>query len=81
MPLTIPDELLRDAGLSEAEARLEIACRLYDAGMLTMPQATTWAAVSRVEFEEGLLSRHLPLVRLGERYWTQETESLKSLEE
>lgn len=80
MPLTIPDQLLLDAGLSEGEARLEIACRLYDAGKLTMPQATRWAEVSRVEFETALLDRHLPLVRIGERYWAQEIESLKSLE-
>ena len=81
MPLTIPDELLLEAGLSEAEARLEIACRLYDAGSLTMPQATRWAAVSRVEFEDALLRRDLPLVRVGERYWAQEIQSLKRLEE
>ena len=81
MPLTIPDELLLDPGLSEAEARLEIACRLYDAGKLTMPQATRRAAVSRVEFEGALLHRHLPLVRIGDRYWAQEIESLESLEE
>ena len=80
MPLMISDELLLDAGLSEAEARLEIACRLYDAGMLTMRQATRWAAVSRVELEGALLHRQLPLIRIGERYWAQEIESLKSLE-
>jgi len=79
MPLTIPDDLLAEAGLSEREARLEIACRLYDAGKLTLPQATRWAAVSRTEFEAALLERHLPIVRVDEEYWQQEVEGLKRL--
>ena len=40
MPLTISDDLLAKAGLTERDARIEIACRLYDAGKLTMPAAT-----------------------------------------
>jgi predicted HTH domain antitoxin len=77
MPLTIPDELLEEAGLSEPEARIEIACRFYDAGKLTMPQATHWAGLSRTEFEAALLHRHLPLIRVNERWWQQEVESLE----
>jgi hypothetical protein len=42
MPVTIPDQILSEAGLSEQEAKLEIACRFYDAGKLTMPQARAW---------------------------------------
>jgi predicted HTH domain antitoxin len=79
MPVTVPDQLLSEAGLSEAEARLEIACRLYDAGKLTMPQATHWAGISRVEFESALLERHLPLIRIGDTYWQQEVEGLQRL--
>jgi predicted HTH domain antitoxin len=75
----IPDQLLKDAGFSELEARVEIACRLYDAGKLTMPQATRWAGLSRTEFEAALLQRHLPLVRVDDRYWQQEVEGLKRL--
>jgi predicted HTH domain antitoxin len=79
MPIAIPSELLTEAGLSEREALLEIACRLYDAGKLTMPQATRWAGVTRVELESALLERGLPLVRIDERYWRQEIESLEKL--
>jgi predicted HTH domain antitoxin len=79
MPLTISDQLLDEAGLSEPEARLEIACRLYDAGKLSMPQATRWAGITRGEFEAALLQRHLPLVRVDNHYWQQETESLERL--
>jgi predicted HTH domain antitoxin len=79
MPLTIPDQLLNEAGLSEPEARVEIACRLYDAGKLTMPQATRWAEISRTQLEAALLERHLPLVRVNEQYWQQEVEGLERL--
>jgi len=79
VPITIPSELLTDAGLTEREALVEIACRLYDAGTLTMPQATRWAGVSRVDLESALLERHLPLIRIDERYWQQEVEGLQQL--
>jgi predicted HTH domain antitoxin len=79
MPVTLPDELLSEAGLSEPEARLEIACRLYDAGKLTMPQATRWAGITRGEFEDALLQRDLPLVRVDQRYWEQELQGLDRL--
>ena len=40
MPLTISDDLLTASQMAEHEARLEIACRLYDVGKLTFPLAT-----------------------------------------
>lgn len=80
MPVTIPDQLLKEVGLSEGEALLEIACRLYDAGKLTMPQATRWAGVTRVDFESALIERGLPLVRADDQYWQQELEGLERLE-
>ncbi len=76
MPVLLDDELLADAGLSEREARIEIACRLYDAGRLTMPQATRWARLTRTEFEAALLERELPLIRVDEAYWQQERIAL-----
>jgi predicted HTH domain antitoxin len=79
MPLTITDEMLTAAGLSEEEARLEIACRLYDAGKLSMPAATRWAGVSRTVLETALLQRGLPLIRVDESYWQQERENMQRL--
>jgi predicted HTH domain antitoxin len=79
MPVTISDQLLAAAGLSERDAKVEIACRLYDAGKLTMPQATRLAEMSRVDFESALLERGLPLLRLDERFWAQEVQSLERL--
>ena len=79
MPIVIPSELLTEAGLSEREALLEIACRLYDAGKLTMPQATRWAGVTRLELESALCERGLPLIRIDGGYWQQELDTLERL--
>lgn len=79
MPLTITDEMLSAAGLSEDEARLEIACRLYHAKKLSMPEAIRWAGVTRTTFESALIERHLPLIQIDELYWEQEQENMKKL--
>lgn len=79
MPVTITDDMLTAAGLSEADARLEIACRLYDAGKLTLPEATRWAGVDRTQFETALLERNLPLVRIDDEYWQQEAANMQRL--
>lgn len=65
--------------MAEPESRLEIACRLYDAGKLSFPLATRWAGVSRHEFEEALLARDLPLVHLSIEELEQDVETLQRL--
>ncbi|HUT95939.1 MAG TPA: UPF0175 family protein [Thermoguttaceae bacterium] len=79
MPLTIPDQWLAEAGLSERDARIEIACRLYDAGKLTMPTATRWAGLSRTEFEEELLRRQIAICRPTTEDLKQDLETLGRL--
>ena len=79
MPLTIPDQLLNEAGLSERDARIEIACRLYDANKLTMPAAVRWAGLSRVEFEEELLQRKIAISRPTPEDLKQDLETLRRL--
>jgi len=63
MPLTIPDELLSDAGITPDDARLEFACRLYDGGRLSFGQAIRWSGLTRTDFEAAMLARGLPLYR------------------
>jgi predicted HTH domain antitoxin len=63
MPLTIPDEILQSAGLSEAEARVEIACRRFDAEKLSLRPAAKWVGMSRGQFEDELLRRKIPIYR------------------
>jgi predicted HTH domain antitoxin len=61
MPLTIPDELLREAGLSERQALIELTCRLFAAGKLTLWSAAKWLGLTRIEFEEELRQRRIPI--------------------
>jgi predicted HTH domain antitoxin len=63
MPLTIPDELLSDAGITPDDARLEFACGLYDGGRLSFGQAMRWSGLTRTDFEAAMLARGLPLYR------------------
>jgi predicted HTH domain antitoxin len=63
MPLTIPDTVLESASLSEDEARIEIACRLFDVGRLTIGSAVMWTGLTRSEFEDALLERGIPIYR------------------
>jgi len=72
MPVIIPDETLKQAGLSEDEARVETACRLYDADKLHLWPAAQLAGLSRDEFESALVSRGIPVHRIDEEYLKHE---------
>ena len=63
MPVTISDELLDEAGMGEREARIEIACRLFDAGKLSLPLSARLAGLDRGQMEDELLERGIPLYR------------------
>jgi predicted HTH domain antitoxin len=63
MPLVISDETLRDAKLTEREARIEIACRLFDAGRLSLPAAGRLAGLERNAMEHELRLRHIAVFR------------------
>lgn len=63
MPLTIADESLNDLRMDETEARAEIACRLFDAGKLTLWPAAKLAGLSRPEMEGELRKRNIAIYR------------------
>ena len=78
--LVISDELLSESRMSEAEARVEIACRLFAAGTLSFPSATRWAGgQSRKDFEQALLDRNLPLVHLDDESLNEDLQTLRKL--
>jgi predicted HTH domain antitoxin len=79
MPLLISDDLLSDAGLGVDHARVEIACRLYDGGTLTLGQAVRWSQLTRGQFEDALRDRNLPVYRLDAEDLRQDLESLRQL--
>lgn len=79
MPLTIPDEILAEAQLTERAAQIEIACRLFDAGRLTLWQAARWVGLSRTAFESELLDRKIPIYRLTAEELESDVETLRRL--
>jgi predicted HTH domain antitoxin len=74
VPVIIPDETLKQAGLSERDALIEIACRLFDAGKLHLNQAACLAELTRNEFESELISREIDVYRIDEAYLRHELE-------
>ena len=78
MPLSITDEMLQQAGLSEDEARIEIACRLFDADRLTLHQAACWAGLDRFGMESVLMDRRIPVYRFTEEDLAIELAGLRS---
>ncbi len=79
MPVLIPDEVLHAAHLTEQEAKIEIACRLFDIGRLSLTKASRFAGVSRVEFEDALHQRKIPAYRYTEEMLDQDLQTLEWL--
>lgn len=79
MPLVIPDETLRAAGMNEREARVEIACRLFDAGKLAIGHAARLAGLSEAEIEAEFELRGIPRYRYTEEMLEHDVEVLKKL--
>ncbi|HYE63029.1 MAG TPA: UPF0175 family protein [Phycisphaerales bacterium] len=79
MTLTIPDEVLQTSGLSERELLIEIACRLYDAEKLDKTPACRLCGLSRVEFEDELHKRKLPLYHLSVEDFEQDMKTVEAM--
>jgi predicted HTH domain antitoxin len=69
MPLTVSDELLRTAHLTEAELSHEIAVTLFQQGRLTLGQAAEFAGLTQLDMQRLLASRQIPL-----HYGTEDLE-------
>jgi predicted HTH domain antitoxin len=55
--------VLIEAGVAEREARIELACRLFDVGKLDLWPAAKLAGLGRAEFEGELRERNIPAYR------------------
>ena len=81
MPVIIPDETLKAAGMNEREAKIEIACRLFAAQKLEKSEACRFAGLSRVEFEDELIKRGLPIIIYTRELWERDLEALELMKE
>lgn len=61
MSVTISDDVLRSARISEAELRQELAVILFERERLTLAQAAKLAGLDRLRFQHLLASRAIPL--------------------
>jgi predicted HTH domain antitoxin len=61
MSLTIPDDVLAAAHMSEAELKRELALTLFRQDRLTLAQASRLAEMSYLEFQALLAERSIPL--------------------
>ncbi len=63
MDLRLPEGVAARLNLTEAQLRVEVACRLFDAGILDAGQASAIAELERERFETELRRRSIPLYR------------------
>jgi predicted HTH domain antitoxin len=61
MTVTIPDEVLRSAQLSEAELKVELALALFQQDRLTLGQAANLAQMPQLDFQQLLGSRKIAI--------------------
>ena len=59
MNLQLPDHILQSH--SESEIRLEIALALFQREIFTLAMASEWAKLTRLEFQQELRKREIPL--------------------
>lgn len=76
MIVTIPDDILNQAGLTERDAIIEFACRLFDAGRLEKAPAARLCALDRPSFEAALHERGLTVYRTTEEDYEQDRETV-----
>jgi len=78
MPVTIPDEILAAAQITEPELKRELALALFQQDRLTLAQASCLAQVSQREFQLLLAERHIP-VHYGAEEFEQDLETLRRM--
>ena len=79
MTLTIPDEILNEAGLTGQEALIEFARSLFDAGKIPLWPAAKLAGLGRVEMESELRQRSIPIYRPSAEDLAQDVATVENL--
>lgn len=61
MPVTISDEVLEAAHITEAELKQELALTLFQRERLTLAQASRLAGLGQLAFQAMLAEREIPI--------------------
>ena len=78
MPVTISDDILAAARISEPELKRELALALFQQERLTLAQASNLAELSQREFQRLLGERHIP-VHYGIEEFEQDLRTLREM--
>jgi predicted HTH domain antitoxin len=70
MPVSISDEILESAHLTESELKIELALALFQTERLTLGQAARLAELGQLDFQRLLANRRIPI-----HYGIEELES------
>jgi predicted HTH domain antitoxin len=76
MPLTIPDEVLAAAHMTEMDLKRELALTLFQQERLTLGRTSALAGMSQREFQRLLADRRIP-IHYGVEDFKQDLESLR----
>ena len=79
MLLNIPEDILKEAGLSDRDALIEFACGLFNSGRLELPTAVRLSGLSRSEFENQLASRGIAAYRPTIQDLDQDLQTIEHL--
>jgi predicted HTH domain antitoxin len=79
MPVTIPDELLSVAHISEPELKRELALTLFQQDRLTLAQASRLAEMSQLAFQALLAERQIP-IHYGTDEFREDMRALRQTE-
>lgn len=79
MPVTISDEVLTAAHISEPELRRELALTLFQQERLTLAQASHVAEMSQLAFQALLAERQIP-VHYGVEEFREDLRTLRQTE-
>jgi predicted HTH domain antitoxin len=79
MPLTFSDEDLAALHMDERQARIEFACRLFDAGRMSFGHAANLAQISHEQMSEEIERRGIPRYRYTAEHLEQDLEGLKRI--
>lgn len=75
MSLNIPDDILKEAGLTEGDALIELACVLFDKGRLGKGAAARLCGLDRTGLEAELHRRGLAVYRTTLEDYEQDRRS------
>jgi predicted HTH domain antitoxin len=78
MPLTIPDDILAAAHITEVELKQELALTLFQQDGLTLGRASSLAGMSQREFQRLLADRRNP-IHYGVEEFKQDLDTLRQM--